>query len=69
MFSPLNLAAAAAAIVVCVAMVRSVEHRGAEKERARVETAGRKTDAKAQKARSAAAAAPHRALEKYCRDC
>jgi hypothetical protein len=61
--------AAAAACAVMGLMYQSTVQRGVNKERARVEAIGNKTDAKARKARKAAEAKPSAALSRYCRDC
>jgi hypothetical protein len=61
-----------AAAVACAAMfgwsVFFVE-KGVNRERARVETVGKKVDAKAKRARAAAEREPSRVLKQYCRDC
>lgn len=61
--------AAAAAFAVMGWMYHSTVQRGVNKERARVDVIGNKTDAKARQARKAAEAKPNAALSKYCRDC
>lgn len=61
--------AAAVALGAMAWWSSSMVNRGVQRERVRVEKIGKKTDAKAQKARRAAEAKPHDALAKYCRDC
>lgn len=58
----------AAALAVAFGAFKFVEHKGAVKERARVESTGAKIDAKAQAKRANAAANPDQALQRYWRD-
>lgn len=64
-----RLIAAGVAIVAAVAAYQLIGLRAVEKERARVEAQGKKTDAKAQAAARAARDKPDGVLRKYCRDC
>lgn len=45
------------------------KQKGVSSERVRVEKIGKKTDAKAKRARAAAEREPSRVLKQYCRDC
>jgi len=66
-------ASLAAGLIVTVALWRTAdikkhEAAGVAKEQSRVETAGRKIDAKAATARRAAESQPHDSLRQYYRD-
>jgi hypothetical protein len=64
----LHIGAAAGIIVAFLAWDASRVHKGVQKERARVERQGAKTDAKAQEARRAATAQHDKRLQQYYRD-
>lgn len=64
----LYLALTAGIGVAALAWDRSRVNKGVEKERVRVETTGRKIDAKAATARRAAESQPHDSLRGYYRD-
>ena len=68
MITRFALAAAAALAVMAWASVSLVKT-GVNKERARVETIGKKIDARAKVARKKAETRPHDALRAFCRDC
>lgn len=61
--------AAAVAFAAMAGWSAWMQGKGVNKERARVETIGKKIDAKARTARKKAEAKPHEALARYCRDC
>lgn len=63
-----HIGIAAALIVGYTAWDASRVQKGVQKERARVERQGQKTDAKAQEARRAATAKPASVLERFYRD-
>lgn len=64
----LHIGIVAACVVGYFAWDASRVHKGVQKERARVERQGAKTDAKAQTARRAAAAKPAGVLDRFYRD-
>ena len=64
----LHIGLAAALIVGWAAWDASRVNKGVQKERARVERQGNKTDAKAQEARRAATAQHDKRLQQYYRD-
>ena len=61
--------AAAMAFAAMAGWSAWMQSKGVKKERARVETIGKKIDAKARVARNKAEAKPHDSLRAYCRDC
>jgi hypothetical protein len=61
--------AAAVALAAMAGWSAWMQSKGVNKERARVETIGKKIDAKARTARKKAEAKPHDSLRAYCRDC
>lgn len=64
----LHLAIGAGALVMYAAWHHRVETKAVEQERVRVETEGKKVDAKAREARRAAESKPHDSLRQYYRD-
>jgi tRNA A-37 threonylcarbamoyl transferase component Bud32 len=61
--------AAAVAFAAMAGWSAWMQSNGVNKERARVETIGKKIDAKARTARTKAEAKPDDALRRWCRDC
>jgi hypothetical protein len=66
---PFNAIIVAAGVGVAILAYNNIKQTAVVTERVRVEKQATKTDAKAQKMRSTAAADPTRVLAKYCRDC
>lgn len=64
----LHIGLVAGGLVAFFAWDASRVHKGVQKERARVERQGQRTDAKAQDARRAAAAQPDKRVQQYFRD-
>lgn len=66
-----NLYIAGAAVFGAIVAYNMAVQKGVKQEQYRVEAAGKKVDAKAQKARVAAVTAPDvaRVLQRHCRDC
>jgi hypothetical protein len=64
----LHLAIGAGVLVTYFAWQKRIEVKAVQAERVRVETEGKKVDAKAREARRAAESKPHDSLRQYYRD-